>query len=471
MLSEEFFAAVCGPPLTSNTAIAKDVSIYHQILSPAHANRATFKKSATPVGGLAVSASHIFAGQHDRAYVHVYSRLRGGQEAFIPVPEKVRCVALAGDTLVIGTAEGRLVLWETLTGRLVTTPPCHVQGVSCLAATPFHILSGSDDSNVHVWSLPQLLALGDREEDPEPAATLARHRAAITSLAVGGSAAHRDTNLAVSASRDKTIVLWNYQTGEALRTLLLPAVPLCAVLDPVARALYVSTDDDEDKQQHIYAIELFGEKPLLGARGAEAASTAVSIATPFGTVPSDAGAASCLSVSYDGSSLLSGHPRGGILQWNLGDGDSGSTLPVQLSNLNAAVTNVAFVPPHLPTNQAAATFVVPPQTSVQTVVKPSQMGRDYAVTVRFDDVAAQGADAAFDTLVHQPGFPADFLNNAILAFANVEAKETDDADNSHNADASDLRRQNQELLEIVNEQQAMYQEALQKITELQAARP
>ncbi|KAL1890642.1 Pre-rRNA-processing protein ipi3 [Sporothrix stenoceras] len=508
MLSEDFFAAVCGPPLTSNTAIARDVNIYHQTLSPAHSVQATFKKSATPVGGLAISPAHVFAAQQDRAYVHVYSRLRGGQETFVPMPDKVRCVTLAGDdqsVLVAGTIEGRLILWETRTGRLITTPPCHVQAVTTLAATPYHILSGSEDSNVHVWSLPQLLALGGGKEgegadEAEPERTLARHRAAVMSLAVGGSSGHRDTNLCVSASRDKTIVLWNYQTGVALRTILLPSVPLCVVLDPVARALYVSTDDETTTGASasggsLYAVELFGDKPLLGARGAEASSTAVSVTTPFGTVPSDAGPASCLSVSYDGATLLSGHPKGRIMQWNLGDaGEEKTTLPVELSNLNAAVTNVIFVPPALP----SAASVVPPQTSVQTVVKPSQMGRDYTVTARFEEVdtsylgddeeenlAAQET-AAFDALVNQPGFLADTLDKAILAFqqqleegagsgsgaissSKKQAAAAEPAA-THSETEADLRRQNADLLEIVNEQQTLYQEAIQKYTELKASR-
>lgn len=529
MLSEDFFAATCGPPLTSNTAIARDVNIYHQTLSPAHSVQATFKKSVTPVGGLAVNTAHIFASQQDRAYVHVYSRLRGGQETFVPMPEKIRCVTLAGDdqsVLVAGTVEGRLVLWETRTGRLITTPPCHVQAVTTLAATPYHILSGSEDSNVHVWSLPQLLALGGSKEggdggadEAEPERTLSRHRAAVTSLALGGSSGHRDTNLCASASRDKTIVLWNYQTGVALRTILLPSVPLCVVLDPVARALYVSTEDETTGAAasggSLYAVELFGDKPLLGARGAEASSTAVSVTTPFGTVPSDAGPASCLTVSYDGATLLSGHPKGRIMQWNLGDaGEDKTTLPVELSNLNAAVTNVVFVPPALP---SAAAHVVPPQTSVQTVVKPSQMGRDYTVTARFDEVDASKVDvdddedalgaqetATFDALVNQPGFPADTLDKAILAFQQqleegagsgsgaissnrkpaaapapapaAEAAETAEAVEPAETTATpseteaDLRRQNAELLEIVNEQQALYQEAIQRYTELKASR-
>ena len=112
MLSEEFYSSICGQPLSSNTAVAKDVGIYSHTLRPAYAVKGTFKKSSTPVHCIAVSDAHVFAAQHEKAYVHVYSRLRGNQEAFVPFPERVRCIALAGDVLVIGTVEGRILLWE-----------------------------------------------------------------------------------------------------------------------------------------------------------------------------------------------------------------------------------------------------------------------------------------------------------------------------------------------------------------------
>ena len=114
MLSEDFVSAVCGPPLSANTAVAKDVGIYCHTLSPAHSVRSTFKKSSVPPACLAVSDTHVFAAQHEKAYVHVYSRLRGNQEAFVALPERIRCLALAGDgnLLALGTSEGRLMLWE-----------------------------------------------------------------------------------------------------------------------------------------------------------------------------------------------------------------------------------------------------------------------------------------------------------------------------------------------------------------------
>lgn len=112
MLSEEFVSAICGPPLSSNTAIAKDVAIYCHTLSPTFTVKSTFKKSSVPVNCLAASEMHIFAAQQGKAYVHVYSRLRGNQEAFVAFPERIRCLTMAGDVLIMGTTEGRLMLWE-----------------------------------------------------------------------------------------------------------------------------------------------------------------------------------------------------------------------------------------------------------------------------------------------------------------------------------------------------------------------
>lgn len=87
-----------------------------QELQPAPQLRSTFKKSSAAPNCLAVSPSHIFTAQADKAVIHVYSREKGNQEALIPFPERIRSIAVAGakygDVLVIGTEGGRLILWE-----------------------------------------------------------------------------------------------------------------------------------------------------------------------------------------------------------------------------------------------------------------------------------------------------------------------------------------------------------------------
>lgn len=113
MLSEGFITAIRAQAKSANTAIAKDVGIYLHELQPAASIKASFKKSSAPVNALAVSSSHIFTAQADKAVIHVYSRERGNQEALISFPERIHSLTLAGDgVLVLGTAEGRIILWE-----------------------------------------------------------------------------------------------------------------------------------------------------------------------------------------------------------------------------------------------------------------------------------------------------------------------------------------------------------------------
>lgn len=113
MLSEGLITSIRAQPKSANTAIAKDVGIYLHELHPTHTIKSSFKKSSTPVNSLVASSTHIFAAQADKAVVHVYSRERGNQEALISFPERIHSLALVGDgILVLGTAEGRIILWE-----------------------------------------------------------------------------------------------------------------------------------------------------------------------------------------------------------------------------------------------------------------------------------------------------------------------------------------------------------------------
>lgn len=131
MLTESYFSSVSGPPITNNTAVAKDAGIYEHTLHPSHATPSTFKKSSVPRHGLAVSETHVFAAQDDKSTVHVYARGGGGgrgsaaagnhQEALVTFPERIRSVLLQGDVLFLGTQEGRIIVWEVSVPPLLPT--------------------------------------------------------------------------------------------------------------------------------------------------------------------------------------------------------------------------------------------------------------------------------------------------------------------------------------------------------------
>lgn len=264
-------------------------------------------------------------------------------------------------------------------------------------ATPYHLLTGSDDSNIHVWNLAQLLEL-DVGEDHEPIASLSNHRGAITSLVVSASD-NIDTSLCASASKDKTCVIWNYRSGQVLRTLLFPTAPFCLALDPGARGAFVSTEDGS-----IYSVDFFGSQPLLGPQS-EDSSTVVQITSKFCAVPTESGSASCLALTHDGTVLLSGHPKGQIYVWSITEQQANSG-PKELTNLNAAVTNIIFVSPLSPS--ATAT------TKVWTVVKPAQARRGYDFSAQYE--ADLTSETRFSTVVKAQGFQRDTLDAAIAAF-------------------------------------------------------
>lgn len=320
----------------------------------------------------------------------------------------------------------------------MTTPACHVQAVTCIAATPYHLVTGSADSNIHVWSVPRLLEL-DSTIEHEPQETLSNHRAAITSLALGQSV-NPDTNICVSGSKDKSCIIWNYQLGIALRTLLFPSSPLCLSLDPCARAIYVSSEDGS-----LYAVDLFAEKALLGPQSAEEASTAVQVASAFGATPQEAGPASCMALNYDGTTLISGHPRGQILRWDL-NSRADST---ELTNLNAAVTNINFVSP-LPSSRP---------TKPVAVVKPFLGSRTYNFTAQLDSDMPE--DTRFSKMIQSQGFPKDEIEKALLEFQ---------APTDGGVGDQELRAENEGLWDVINELRALQKQTFERYLEAKSAK-
>lgn len=124
MLSEGFVTAIHAQQRTANTAIAKDIGIHVHTLHPTHSVKSAFKKSSAPRNGLAINSTHIFAAQIDKAVIHVYSRDRANQEALISFPERIHSLAMAGEgVLVLGTAEGSIILWEVGSTVMVSWDP------------------------------------------------------------------------------------------------------------------------------------------------------------------------------------------------------------------------------------------------------------------------------------------------------------------------------------------------------------
>lgn len=322
---------------------------------------------------------------------------------------------------------------KVCTGRQVSTPTAHLQPISCLAGTLSHLITGSEDSNIHVWSVARLLLM-TATETAEPLRTLSNHRAAITNLAMGHSAS--GTDICVSASKDNTVVVWDYHSGDLLRTFLLPSTPLCLALDPCDRAVYIGFEDGsvqlvefsgrDSKQNELY------DKSLQ--------STPVQVTQTSWTPQTEAGPALCLGLSYDGTCLLSGHTSGKIIQWDT----PRHVFTAELADLNAPVTNLLMFSP----------FPARKLTKPLTVVKPKLGESSHIFTGKL-----LGAIGTPRRAIDANGFPSDLLEKAIASFSTTSLTSSSSGDEQ-------LQKENEELWKIVSEQRALQKKTWDKYTTL-----
>jgi pre-rRNA-processing protein IPI3 len=374
MLTESFVVSTLTSEkgTWSSSSALRDVGICLHELRPHLTPRHSFKKSSTHRNCLAISESHIFAAQADKAVIHVYNRERGNQEATVPFPERIHSLAYAGvgsALLVVGTTEGRLMLWELASGRLVTSTASHLQPVSSLVVTNNHsfILSGSADSSIHVWSLPNLicfpkdstLSTGNAVQNA-PLRTFSNHRSGITALSCGHSMTA--TNFAISASDDNACYIWAIVSCEVLRVILLPSTSFCFTVDPADRAIYVGYEDG-----NIQCIDLFrtGSNSATGTRpdsihdATQDGSIQLDSKDTWSAASADIGSAQCICLSYDGTMLLSGHGSGRVLSWDVAKG----RVQKSIADFGQSVTNLIMLRPDgLPGDR--------PVFQVKTITKP-----------------------------------------------------------------------------------------------------
>lgn len=344
MLTERFLASIGPPTKAATSTVGKDVGILLHELQPQASTKTVFKKSATTARCLAANENHVFAAQSDKSVIHVYGRSKGNLEAVVPFTERITCITLGCNdaVLFLGTAEGRIFAWEIATGRQVTTAQSHLQAVTALASDPAEsfLLSASKDSTAHVWSIPSLLSFANLDaQGLSPLHTFTAHNAEIAGVALGHS--EGACNIVATISTDKTCIIWDYRANVALRTYLLPTTPSCLAIDAADRAVFVGYPDGSIQILDLYT-DGEGHFTNVQDKAEHASVTTPAPSTVWSPPDSAIAAAHCLDVSFDGSTVISGHQSGDIITWDVAR-KRGVKAHLQIP-LNGPVTNLAFLP-------------------------------------------------------------------------------------------------------------------------------
>ena len=237
-----------------------------------------------------------------------------------------------GKTIVSGSRDHTVKVWDLATDRELRTLKGHTDSVDAVAVTPdgCTIISGSRDKTVKVWDLASGRDLR----------TLRGHNRRVTAVAVTP-----DGCTIISGSRDKTAKVWDLATGRELRTLAGHTYGVTAVAVTPDGTTIVSGSRD-----HIVKVwDLATGRELRTLTGHTGSVTAVAV-TPDGktivsgsvdktvkvwdlatgrerrTLTGHTGSVTAVAVTPDGKTIVSGSENGTVKVWDLATGRELSTL-------------------------------------------------------------------------------------------------------------------------------------------------
>ena len=205
---------------------------------------------------------------------------------------EIRCIAITpdGNRIVSASTDRTLKIWDLKTGTELRTLRGHTGSVECVAIMPDGLaaISGSSDYTLKIWDLDHLPHLNLSKSYSE-SDTLRNHTKAISfvAFAPGG-------HEAVSGSYDRTVRVWDPNTGALLRTLSVPA--LFGAITP--------------EGTHLVSASFAHNLSIVDLRTGK----------EFRTLEGRAGALTSVAITSDGRRAVAGSISGCIQMWDLESG-------------------------------------------------------------------------------------------------------------------------------------------------------
>ncbi|KAL6469246.1 hypothetical protein MHYP_G00227700 [Metynnis hypsauchen] len=291
-------------------------------------NLLSYREGNSSARSLAVlSGEYILGAQLGKNFINVWEIQRKDQlQQKIVCPGIVTCLTASPNGLYVlaGIAEA-IYLWEVSTGNLLVILNRHYQDLSCLRFTDdsSHFVSGGKDNLALVWNLASAVQL-DSSRTPEPRHVLSRHTLPITDIHCGlmGPQARVAT-----ASIDQTVKLWEISSGEMLLSVLFDVSIMSVTLDPCEYFAFCGGSDGSIFQVSLCSTTLSRDKTFQSdSEGNQVFKGHRNLVT-------------CLSVSMDGTLLLSGSHDETVRMW-----DIQSKQSIRCINHKGQVTNAVIIP-------------------------------------------------------------------------------------------------------------------------------
>ncbi|MBD2336051.1 serine/threonine protein kinase [Calothrix sp. FACHB-156] len=221
-----------------------------------------------------------------------------------------------GKTLASGSRDSTIKLWNIVTGEKIRTFTGHSHWIYSVAISPDGktLASGSGDSTIKLWNL----ATGEEIRTlPSERYANTGHSDYVTSVAISP-----DGKTLASGSYDETIKLWNLATGELIRTL------------PSER--YANTGHSD----YVSSVAISPDGNILASADKTIKLWNLAAGEEIRTLTGHSKKVWSIAISPDGNILASGSDDTTIKLWNLATGEQIRTL----TGHYLGVSSVAFSP-------------------------------------------------------------------------------------------------------------------------------
>ncbi|XP_069127865.1 WD repeat-containing protein 18-like [Argopecten irradians] len=229
----------------------------------------------------------------------------------------------------IAAVSEKIHIWQVCTGHLLAVLGRHYQCITCLRCCDdgSYFVSGGDDNMVIAWSLGRVLSeTGEHSNRRAPVHVWSQHSLPITDIHIGygGSRAR-----VVSSSLDQSCRLWDLASGEMLCCIVFDISITSTVMNLTESLLFAGGSNGQ-----IYSYNLF-ERPIRTERHIQSDTEDPNTSIYHGHSKQ----VTCLSLSLDGSQLVSGSHDFDVRVWDVYSGQCVKTIPHK-----GAITNVRLIP-------------------------------------------------------------------------------------------------------------------------------
>lgn len=173
-------------------------------------------------------------------------------------PERIGAIAATQDGAWMfgGGVSGRLYVWAVGSGALVNTVTAHYRSVTALAVTKDGscLVTGGDDGIIHVWMVSALVDV-KTQGSPVATHTWTSHGLKITSLFCGFGPSGE--TLILSGSLDSTVKIWKLPQGQLVADIVYSSNITSVTMDAFEQMIFAGSSDGT-----IYCVR-FSDDPLV----------------------------------------------------------------------------------------------------------------------------------------------------------------------------------------------------------------